>query len=150
MAPKARSFAERFGDLISPEPNTGCWLWLGSLTCYGYGRLYEKGKTKFAHRMSYEQFRGSIPPNLHIDHLCRVRCCVNPYHLEPVSLAENIRRGETGKWQKAITHCPYGHEYTPANTIVRDLSRVCRRCYNARQAKGKRRRRAEAKARDKR
>ncbi len=102
---KARTFSERYQDLILPEPNTGCWLWIGSTNTRGYGRIYVNGKTRPAHRLCYELLRGSIPPGLHLDHLCRVPCCVNPAHLEPVTCAENIRRGQTGKWQTKGGRC---------------------------------------------
>lgn len=78
----------RFDSLISPEPNTGCWLWLGTLSDNGYG-IYAHRR---AHRIAFEQMKGGIPPGLDLDHLCRVRCCVNPEHLEPVTRKENCRR----------------------------------------------------------
>lgn len=71
----------------------------------------------------YEAFVGPIPDGLQIDHLCRVRHCVNPAHLEPVTIAENVRRGAA-----AQTHCKYGHEYTPENTVIHHGGRECRTC----------------------
>lgn len=74
----------------------GCWLWTGSITRAGYGRIRgadaHDGRTVLAHRLAYELLVGPIPQGLHLDHLCRVRRCVNPEHLEPVTLAENNRR----------------------------------------------------------
>jgi hypothetical protein len=78
---------------ISPEPNTGCWLWVGNKNDRGYGVVPLEGKIRKAHRAVYESERGPIPEGLTLDHLCRIRCCVNPDHLEPVTAMENIRRG---------------------------------------------------------
>ena len=83
----------RLLNKISPEPNSGCWLYLGALQPNGYARITFNGKTARAHRVSYLIFRGEIPDGLEIDHLCRVRCCVNPDHLEVVSRSINVRRG---------------------------------------------------------
>jgi len=78
---------------ISPEPNSGCWLYLGALQRNGYARIRFNGKTVIAHRVSYTIFKGEIPAGLELDHLCRVRCCVNPDHLEVVSRSINVSRG---------------------------------------------------------
>lgn len=73
----------------------GCWVWIRQLNNDGYGLIWD-GRVRqkvCAHRVSYELARGSIPSGLELDHLCRVRACINPDHLEPVIHAENIRRG---------------------------------------------------------
>jgi hypothetical protein len=89
----------RFERMITPEPNTGCWLWLGTLTPKGYPRFGYLPNTRgtrsalgYAHRFSYETFIGPVPAGLELDHLCTVRCCVNPRHLEAVDHWENVRR----------------------------------------------------------
>ena len=123
--------AKEFEDCISPEPMSGCWLWMGSLDRDGYGQTVGKkadGKlTSFrAHRIAFEKARGPIPDGLVIDHKCRVRSCVNPDHMEPVTNMENIRRGETGQFRLKNTHCPNGHEYTQKTR--KDGSRICLTC----------------------
>jgi hypothetical protein len=121
-----------------PEPNSGCWLWLGALSRNGYAKT---GSAAFSsvlvHRASYEAYIGPIARDKQIDHLCRVRCCVNPDHLEAVTQKINVLRGvgPTARNAKA-THCPVGHEYTPENTIVRPKNRRgCRLCQYAANAK---------------
>lgn len=110
----------------------GCWNWLGRPHSRGYGRLYVGGRALFAHRISYLLFVGPIPPGLHIDHLCRNRLCVNPAHLEPVTCAENIRRGEPGKARRELTHCKHGHAFDEANTYRRrNGGRGCKACMKA-------------------
>ncbi len=75
------------------DPITGCWLWNHSLFRNGYARL---GK-HIAHRVVYEHYKGPIPEGMDLDHLCRVKRCVNPDHLEPVTEADNVRRGVSAK-----------------------------------------------------
>jgi len=124
----------RFEKFISQHPS-GCWNWTGAKTAKGYGRFH-LGGNKHAHRVSYEIYKGPIPNGLVLDHLCRNPNCVNPDHLEPVTLVENIQRGDQfGKgWKRNTTHCPQGHEYTDENTyIVRretrgTVARMCKLC----------------------
>lgn len=80
----------------------GCWRWQLKIAKTGYGvaagpRRAGQPKTVLAHRLSYETFVGNIPDGLQIDHLCRVRDCVNPLHLEPVTGDENLRRARLAK-----------------------------------------------------
>jgi hypothetical protein len=70
--------ADRFDASYVPEPNSGCWLWIGALGATGYGRFSWDGRDGLAHRASYERFVDFVPDGLDIDHLCRVRSCVNP------------------------------------------------------------------------
>jgi hypothetical protein len=145
---KEATFYSKFD--VSPS---GCWLWNGWKNSDGYALL----RRKAAHRFAYELLRGEIPPGTEIDHLCSVRHCVNPEHMECVSHAENIRRSwERGAndarryrladIHKAKTHCPNGHKYSHENTIVDrwNGARRCRICETAKfhryQAKAKLRR----------
>lgn len=130
---------ERFWLKVSPEPNSGCWLWLGANSgTGGYGKFWFEGKDRYSHRHAYEALIGPVPEHLDLDHLCRVTSCCNPLHLEAVPHVENIRRGNTGKIsgarQKAKTHCPNGHPYDEANTYhnPKTNQRHCRACHRKR------------------
>lgn len=79
---------------------TPCWVWRLCKTRAGYARVASGVGSVLAHRVLYEEKFGAIPQGLCLDHLCRVRACVNPDHLEPVTLAENIRRGSVAKLTK--------------------------------------------------
>lgn len=79
------------------DPATQCWNWLKSVDRNGYGQQFDNGILHAAHRYSYEEAKGLIPKGMDLDHLCRNPRCVNPDHLEPVSNAENTRRGRTPK-----------------------------------------------------
>jgi hypothetical protein len=105
----------------------GCWIFTAAKDPNGYGRF---GGGKLAHRVAYKLLAGGIPDGMALDHLCRTPACINPLHLEPVTQAENVRRGKDGNaWRKAKTHCPKGHEYTAENVRLRPGNRrECREC----------------------
>lgn len=117
-----------FWAKVSPEPNTGCWLWTGLAKPEGYGRFMTPArKLVSAHRHAYSMLMGDIPAGLTLDHLCRTRCCVNPAHLEPVTHEENMRRA--GARLRGVTHCKWGHAFDEKNTHTRpNGTRMCRRC----------------------
>ena len=123
---------QRFQDKIQPEPNSGCWLWEGALTSHGYGSVWLNGCVHGAHRAVYEFYKGPIPADKELDHLCRIRSCCNPDHLEPVIHMVNSQRGDVGLYKKIQTHCKRGHEFTPENTRAeisnRSVVRRCRAC----------------------
>lgn len=114
---------------ITPLSN-GCWLWNRRIEPNGYGRVYFKGRMYWAHRLVFELLRGSVPEGYELDHLCRVRRCVNPHHLEPVSHTENMRRSPIGAsvGHRLKTQCPQGHPYSGNNLIVYRNMRYCRQC----------------------
>lgn len=105
-----------------------CWLWTGAKDRDGYGQFKvggRRGQAVGAHRWAYLHWIGPIEDGLKLDHLCRVPCCVNPVHLEPVTNRENICRGLSSS---PIT-CRNGHFRTPENTLIRpDGTRYCREC----------------------
>lgn len=107
----------------------GCWEWLGHKNDRGWGRFGGQQ----AHRVAFEIWVGPIPVGLTIDHLCRNRGCVNPDHLEAVSTAINVLRGETiTAANLAKTHCPQGHPYDEQNTLAQGGRRYCRECMRER------------------
>ena len=112
----------------------GCWLWTGFVHRSGYGLSWNGKEKCLAHRLSYEHFVGPIPAALQLDHLCRVRRCVNPQHLEPVTQRENLLSGRGLAAKNARkTHCVNGHEFTKKNSgIRRDGNRYCRECLRLR------------------
>lgn len=82
---------ERFSKHVMPEPNSGCWLWLGTESAHGYGQIRINGKWMLAHRLSHEIHKGSIPEGASVLHHCDNRLCVNPDHIYPGSAADNVR-----------------------------------------------------------
>lgn len=125
---------ERF---ISPEPNSGCWLWTAITTEDGYGRVTINGKKYLAHRLTYTFLVDQIPNGLVLDHLCRVPTCCNPAHLEPVTNRENTIRGDTyaSGWCRNKTHCPKGHPYLGYNLYThKNGNRACRTCHREAEA----------------
>lgn len=135
--------------------DSGCWQWSGTTNGNGYGEVTFGRKEKWlVHRYVYTQLRGAIPAGLVIDHLCRNRRCANPAHLEPVTNAENLRRGDSSLVVRRLaaaarqrTHCKRGHELAGANLRRGVVGRQCRACANQLEAGRKRRRRREAAAR---
>lgn len=121
---------QRFFDKVAPEPNSGCWLWMASCTAEGYGQFWLEKTNVRAHRWIYEFSVGPIPDGLQIDHLCRVRSCVNPAHLEAVDQQTNLLRGEGLTAINARkTHCPAGHPYSGENLYNNPRgARICRTC----------------------
>lgn len=134
-----RPIEDRFWPKV--QKTDDCWLWTASKTRQGYGCIStggQRGGHLMAHRVSWELANGPIPEGLHIDHLCRRPSCVNPAHLEPVTVAENTRRGYAPSLaaarQLAKTECRNGHPYDDANThITKRGSRMCRTCIRERQ-----------------
>lgn len=130
---------DRLLDKVERVTESGCWVFSGAVDPCGYARIALNGVNRQAHRVSYELHVGEIPAGMQIDHLCKVRCCVNPAHLEVVTQAENTRRADSyAKGHKRNkTHCPSGHEYSDESTGWRknvksngevNLVRYCKSC----------------------
>ena len=129
---------QRFMSKVKNTNN--CWIWLAGKQGGGYGQFRVNGKTLLSHRISYELFKDDIPYGLELDHLCRVRHCVNPEHLEVVTSQENTKRGELGLINKLKTQCKNGHEYNEKNTYKRKTGkRQCRECHRIENIEYKRR-----------
>lgn len=113
-----------------------CWIWTGSKTTAGYGNLTWNNKGHYAHRVAYEDANGVIGEGLHLDHLCRVRACVRPDHLEAVTQAENIRRG-AGPYGPVRTTCKHGHDVSIPENVYTTPSghRRCKVCAHALEAR---------------
>lgn len=118
----------RFWRKVNKDDPSGCWLWTGAkYRGYGYFRVERKGIR--AHRYSYELVKGNIPSGLILDHLCRNKACVNPQHLEPVTIGENVLRGTAPSAVNAKkSHCVRGHRFSEANTYINRGRRYCKTC----------------------
>ena len=119
-----------------PKDGTGCLQWLGYIGPDGYGKYCTKLKdgrvrTLPAHRLVYEVLVAPIPAGFYPDHLCRNRACVNPSHIEIVTLRENTLRGVGPTAQNArMTECKNGHSFSPENTYIDKLGRRnCKPCH---------------------
>lgn len=125
-------------DKISPEPNSGCWIWTGTQRPDGYGLAWRDGRYVRAHRAVYEIERGPIPPGMQIDHrFCRNKICVNPDHLFVCTAQENREEPDNiiGMRMRQ-THCKRGHELYGENLHVdANGARQCRMCRRMRERK---------------
>ena len=124
------------GAIPAHRPELGpCWGWSDRPNSSGYS-LFRLGRAQcLAHRLAYRSLRGPIPLEMELDHLCRNRACVNPWHLEPVSHRVNTLRGASLAALRAkVTHCPQGHAYSPENTYTSSRrQRYCKTCRDERQ-----------------
>ena len=99
-----KSAIDRFMDKVSPEPNSGCWLWTGGVASNGYGMFWLGDKVDTAPRQSYRLFCGEIVDDLHIMHKCDVPLCVNPDHLSLGTNAQNsYDKQKKGRAAKKLT-----------------------------------------------
>lgn len=117
----------KFFSYVRTAGRDECWEYLGHIGTHGYGTYGRR----LAHRLSYETLVDTIPTGLTIDHLCFNRRCVNPNHLLPCTMRENVLRsdGITAHYSRR-THCKHGHPFNTANTYIRpdNGTRVCRAC----------------------
>lgn len=109
----------------------GCWLWAAGKTSDGYG--WYSAAHVYVHRAAYEAFVGPIPLGYQVDHLCRVRHCYNPEHLEAVTQAENVRRQPNVIAQMARTHCSNGHVIDGRRRKGTGWVRRCLTCHRDRE-----------------
>lgn len=132
-----RSHVVKFMEKVSIQPG-GCWIWQGYIQSNGYG-FYRHEETSWAHRASYLILRGPIPEGLTIDHLCRVKACVNPDHLEAVTNQVNVQRAKP--WTKCATY----HPTEPSRWSNRgDGRRLCLECGRVREQQRRDRQALEA------
>lgn len=127
-------YIERFWSRV--DASGDCWEWTGGRDRNGYARFhlgFQPRPAELVHRIAYRLLVGPIQPGLQLDHLCRVRHCVNPDHLEPVTATVNVRRSTAPARQLQKTHCPSGHPYDQENTYFQpDGARRCRLCHRIR------------------
>jgi hypothetical protein len=126
------SLQDRFWEKVSGGDVATCWVWTGATQTNGYGSFCTgNGKSVLAHRFSYEYLRAGIPSGLQIDHLCRTRSCVNPWHMEPVTNRVNVLRSTNfAAVNAALEACRRGHLFTEENTRIQRQGnrRHCRTC----------------------
>lgn len=121
---QALLLAPRLWERFAADPERGCWLWQGAVRADGYGAIAVEGRTLRVHRVVWTILRGDIPDGMELDHLCRVRHCANPDHLEPVTHAVNQQRSLT-----RLGPCKRDHPES-AQVRTRTGARQCRACQN--------------------
>jgi hypothetical protein len=115
---------DRIERLSIPEPNSGCWIWMGAIdkaTGYARMQMWKPKKLARASRISYQNYKGEIPEGMVIDHICRNTSCVNPDHLRAVTQGENIR--SQFRCDSPVGAC--GHELVQKPW---SKSRICMTC----------------------
>lgn len=133
----SRTIEDRFWEKVNKTDT--CWLWTAAQNGAGYGQLrVNRSSNVYAHRFAYELLVGPIPEGLQLDHLCRVRNCCNPDHLEAVTPKVNTNRSTASEANRARhaarTECVNGHPFTDDNTWFEPKRGVrhCRVCARAR------------------
>ena len=119
-------YTKRFWNRVNKT--NYCWDWIGK-TNLGYGRIYFVNRMEYAHRISFFLNRGFINEKLVINHKCENKRCVNPDHLEEITIGENVLLGNsTAAKNKRKTHCNYGHYFSKENTKIYRGNRICLKC----------------------
>jgi hypothetical protein len=122
------------GPVPAHRPDLGqCWIWMAALDGKGYGLVRFGGRTRRANHVTLDLAGIPVPPGQQRDHLCRVRACVRPSHLQVVAPRDNSMRGDTIASRNARkTHCPSGHPFDEANTYLwhgpKGVARMCKAC----------------------
>lgn len=126
MSPATRPLKERFWEKVDILGN--CWIWTGAtLANGGYGQVRVPGGRAYVHRVTYEWFNGPIPAGMEVDHLCKVRTCVNPDHLQVLSPKDHRTKDLTKEL------CKHGHVLSEDTCYLeRDGTRKCRACLDRR------------------
>jgi len=127
--------AEWLMTRVEMVPFSGCWLWMGYVGPKGYGRVEISGRNVPSHKAMLIANGKEIPAGLFVDHICRVRCCVNPAHLRIVTPRQNALENSISPpaINNAKTHCVYGHELSGSNLLLyKEGERICRECRNRR------------------
>lgn len=137
----------RFMSKISINAETGCWEWQAAISPTGYAMFFADGKNVKGHRWAYEYFIGPMDKDKVSDHLCRTRHCVNPSHIEPVTIVENLQRSPI--WNGNKEYCKHGHEFDEKNTYWckqtnGNTKRACRECLKRRTAEWRAKKKAQA------
>lgn len=143
-SPKSIPITVRFWKYVSPEPNSGCWLWEGSVDKRGYGQIRSHnsgpGSLRYATHISLEIHDRKLPPGMNACHKCDIPLCVNPDHLfhgtQKDNSADSWAKGRASKpppsvkgRQKLTTHCPFGHQMAGINLYIAPSgARMCRTC----------------------
>jgi hypothetical protein len=121
--------------------SSSCWLWKGKVRADGYVQTTLNGRDVLIHRLLYTYYRGDIPEGIFPDHTCKIRHCANPWHLDPVTIAVNIRRADRTNVAKRLTKdfCHLGHPLTESNLYWMMFKgkprRHCKTCHKAAQSK---------------
>lgn len=139
--------ATRLGLLTAAPDANECWPFMGGKDADGYGLFWADGKMRRAHQVAWEIANGAgWPEGVVARHLCNVRECINPKHIEPGTPKENrmdvVRAGNDPRANQS--HCKRGHPLSGENLILRNRARgeyrVCRECQRASDAKYRQRR----------
>lgn len=133
MMKRLKELPKNIREKIWVNPETGCWEWIGSLTApNGYAQIGINGDKIVVHNLVYELLIGKMDDGLEPDHICLIKRCVNPEHIEPVTHSENVKRAQSLLPKK--THCPSGHEYVGDNLYVNPNTEFkhCRKCQSER------------------
>ena len=141
-----KSIMRRFNQGYIIAKN-GCWDWQGYVDKTGYAGFLVNHKRLLVHRFSYEIFNGHIPNGITVDHICKNRKCVNPWHLDLTTRFENVQRGANKIAQNAgKLNCPQGHSYSGENLYVTKKGfRQCKTCQKIRYRKNQSKKESQTK-----